>query len=317
MSVDYLRRQTLIVPRNSTIPSVVIRERERNENNERQPSRIVSGRLSRLTQLNVPHGDEYYPQDHVPPIGPEASVGYYLTAVAEDQDGEPKRTLSIITGVYPTRDEQEQDQIELNKKTLNILYILEPILSGFILFPLIALFWQCGWNILTILINYFNQENDSRLSLEKITIDEEESYKWSLLVFPTLICQIMLLFFYLFQNSVYNFLKKRNLFVRTILLKCHILILASVYLIQWKMYWTIYDLYLPSSLDSQIVVSITSLFGLIVFNEHLADLVCSPFLFSYDSIEYSIHFGCPLLTKEVFSFFFNLNISFFLLKMNR
>lgn len=313
MSVDYLRRQTLIVPRNSTIPSVVIREPGRNE---RDPSRIVSGRLSRLTQLNVPHGDEYYPQDHVPPIGPEASTGYYLTAVAEDQDGGPKRTLSIITGFYPPTDEQQQqDQIKLNKKTLNILYIFEPILSGFILFPLIALFWQCGWNILTILINYFNQKRGGRLPLGEITIDEEESYKWWLLLFPTIVCQIILLLFYLLQNSFYNFLKKRNFFVQTILLKCHILILASVYLIQWKMFWTIYDLYFPSSLDSQIVVSITSLFGLIVFNEHLADLVCSPFLFSYDSIECSIHFGCPLLTKEVFSFFFEIN--FFLLKLNR
>ncbi|CAF4583562.1 unnamed protein product, partial [Rotaria magnacalcarata] len=59
------------------------------------------------------------------------------------------------------------------------------------------------------------------------------------------------------------------------------------------MLWTIWDQFTPHEWYFEFTLSLTSLFSLIVFIGHLSDLVCSPFLFSYDSIEFNIQFGCP------------------------
>ncbi len=70
------------------------------------------------------------------------------------------------------------------------------------------------------------------------------------------------------------------------------------------MLWTIWQEFITHEWYFELTLSLTALFAVIVFNGHLSDLVCSPFLFSYDSIEYCIHFGCPLLTRDVGLYFF-------------
>jgi len=65
------------------------------------------------------------------------------------------------------------------------------------------------------------------------------------------------------------------------------------------MLWTMWDEYIPHDWYFELSLSFMALFAFIVVNGHLSDLVCSPFLFSYDSIEYCIHFGYPLLTKDM------------------
>jgi hypothetical protein len=37
-----------------------------------------------------------------------------------------------------------------------ILFIVERIIIGLILFPIVVLFWQCGWNLVLILLNFIN-----------------------------------------------------------------------------------------------------------------------------------------------------------------
>ena len=105
--------------------------------------------------------------------------------------------------------------------------------------------------------------------------------------------------FYLAQDFLYGFLKRQKLIPRLILLKLHIFILSSIYIVQWVVIWTVWDQYTPREWYFEIVLSFTALFALIVFIGHLSDLVCAPFLVSYDSIEYCLHFGCPLLTRQV------------------
>ena len=186
----------------------------------------------------------------------------------------------------------------MNKKSRKILFFIEPIFGGLILFPIIALFWECGWNLVQIYLNYLNTF-PLNYQLDKTIPKNLGIYNWQSLVSPYLIVQFLLLLYYLCQNLFYNFFKKRRWILKNIFLQFHIFILAAVYIIQWKILWTIWDEFTPNEWYFRLSLSIGSLFAIIVFNGHLSDLVCSPFLLSYDSIEYCIHFGCSLLTREV------------------
>jgi hypothetical protein len=290
MSQDYLRRQASIIQRNSVISNVVIRAHDEN-NNSRISGCINSQRqLSAVSQIYLPNGGDYYPQDRLPPTGPEVQQPFIITTLEDDPnaDGEPSR-VSIITRAYSPKDEEVEEGPRLTKTTRRILFIIEPILGGFIFFPMIVLFWQCGWNLITAILEHLNE----------IKSGDSTLYTWKTFVIPYIIVQIILLLFYLCQNLIYDFLKRRSWIVQNLLLKLHIFILSTCYIIQWKVLWTIWDEFVSHEWYFELTLSLTALFAFIVFNGHLSDLVCSPFLFGYDSIEYSIHFGCPLLTKEV------------------
>jgi len=310
MSQTYRRKQVTTGRRQSTTLPVFIREQE-----EIDPSRRLSvcfnaqRRLSTVSQIYLPHGNEYHPQHHVPPIGPEAPQIFLSTTFHDDLTTKEDRRLSIISRVYDQIDEEISDEYQeetLNKITRRILFLIEPILTGLILFPILVLFWECGWNLVLILLNRLN-EFDSNLHLDEITQEEFDSYTWQSLLFPYLVVQFLLLLYYLCQDFVYNYLNKleeQKWIFSNILLKIHIIILATIYIFQWEMLWTIWDQFTPHEWYFEFTLSLTSLFALIVFIGHLSDLVCSPFIFSYDSIEYCTHFGCPLLTREVSSILF-------------
>jgi hypothetical protein len=126
---------------------------------------------------------------------------------------------------------------------------------------------------------------------------EERDYSFQSLIIPYIIVQIFLLCFYLGQDFFYNFLKRQTNVIGIILLKCHIFLLASIYIVQWVMIWTIWDQYTRHEWYFELLISLTSLFALMVINGHLSDLICAPFIVIYDSIEYCLRIDCPLLTQ--------------------
>ena len=302
MSKNYRRRQVTNVRRKSTTLPVFIREQEEIDHGRRLSACVnVQRRLSTVSQIYLPHGSEYHPQEHVPPTGPESQQPFILTTIEDDQAVGEQRRLSIISQIYQPIDEEVYDQKEegkLNERARKILFFLEPIITGLILFPILVLFWECGWNLILILLNRLN-EFDPTLHLNEATEADFDSYTWQSLVFPYLIVQFLLLIYYLCQDLIYKFLQKQIWIIQQILLYIHIIGLATIYVVQWEMLWTIWDQFTPSEWYFEFTLSLTSLFALIVAIGHLSDLVCSPFLLSYDSIEYCIYFGCPLLTRQV------------------
>jgi len=303
MSQDYLRRKTSIVQRTASISSVVLHPHEESDNNHDAiyPT-SVTRRLSNVSQVYIPRGRDYYPQERIPPTGPEAQKPFILTTVEDDPSSREQNGLSIQNSasqlINGDIDHPISQGKRIYKRTRRILFFTEPIIGGVILFPIIALFWESGWNLVTIFLNILNKLPPHFHS--KKTIQEDTpTYTWQSLVYPYLIVQILLLFYYLCQNIIYNFLNNQNWIIKSLLLKFHIFILATIYIIQWQMLWTIWDEFITHEWYSELTLSLTALFAVIVFNGHLSDLVCSPFLFSYDLIEYCIHFGCPLLTRKV------------------
>jgi hypothetical protein len=316
MSQHYRRKHVTNARRKSTTLPVFIREQEEIDHGRRLSACInAQRRLSTVSQIYLPHGSEYHPQNHVPPTGPESHQPFILTTIDNDQTTGEERRLSIISQIYqPVGEEIDDPTAEgnLNEKTRKILFFIEPIISGLLLFPILVLFWECGWNLILILLNRLN-EFEPNLHLEEIDVDDFVSYTWQSLVFPYLIVQFLLLIYYLCQDLIYNFLKKQIWIIKHLLLQIHIIGLATLYIVQWEMLWTIWDQFTPSDWYFEFTISLTSLFALIVAIGHLSDLVCSPFLFSYDSIEYCIYFGCPLLTRNVCLLFIS-SINCFLFK---
>jgi hypothetical protein len=264
MSQDYIRKERSANQRTSTIAALVISRRH----------------LSDLSQIRFPFVSEYQPQIHVPPIGPEAQLPFILTSTEDDE----------------TNDHEEETTPD--KTTKRILFFIEPVIGGLILFPIIALFWYCGWNLGLIFSNYLNNFPLNFNINDTIPINYG-SYSWPSLVYPYLFVQLALLFYYLCQNLIYHFLEKRFWIIKIVLLQIHIFILATLYIVQWKFLWSAWSQSTPRGWQFEITFSIASLLSTTVVNGHLSSLVCSPFLLSYDSIEYCIHFGCSLFTREV------------------
>ncbi|CAF1224017.1 unnamed protein product [Adineta steineri] len=263
--------------------------------NVRQP-------LSSNSQIDLPFSDEYRSQERVPPAGVDVRRQFVSNRIGDSisNDSVTRRRLSIISeNYYPIDDEDNQNEdnqtlieTDNDKRRRRILFVVEPILVGLILLPIIVLFWDCGWNLVWTLLNTINGY--------PLTINQEfYNYSFLSLFIPYSIVQILLLILYIGQEIFYNFLKEQNSIIRIILLKSHIFLLATIYIIQWEIVWLVWDQYTPRQWYFQLVLSIAAIFALIVFIGHLSDLVCAPFLVSYDSIEYCLHFGCPLLTRQM------------------
>jgi len=301
MSQHYQRRQAPTNQRKSITAPVFIREQDEIDNDRLLSTSFnAQRRLSTVSQIYLPNGLDYHPQSHVPPSGVEAQRSIFLPLFDDNQTTGEQRRLSVISRIYQPIEDENLDKYQEPSITIKqkILFILEPIISGLIIFPMLVLFWECGWNLTLIFLNRLNQF-PANLHLEEATQEAFESYTWQSLVFPYLVVQFLLLLYYLGQNIIYNFLNDQKWIIKILLLKLHTLGLAIIYIIQWEMLWTIWDQFTPHEWYFELTLSVASMFALIVFIGHLSDLVCSPFMFSYDSIEYCIHFGCPLLTREV------------------
>lgn len=304
MSQNYHRKHVQTGRRKSTTYPIYICEQEEIENGRRlSVCPNFQRRLSTISQLYLPNGDEYHVQQRIPPTGLEYQQNLITEPIKTDENlydenHEDHRRLSIITksssNLNNNDDINQSENKILDKK---YLFIMEPILTGLIIFPILVLFWEAGWNLVLIYLNVINGYNSS-LHITEFA-QEDQHYSSQSLIYPYLIVQFILLLYYILQDKIYNYLKIQKYFIQLILLKLHIFLLGTVYIIQWEMLWTIWDQYTPTEWYFELTLSFTSLFALVVFIGHLSDLVCSPFLVSYDSIEYNIQFGCPLLTRQV------------------
>lgn len=180
------------------------------------------------------------------------------------------------------------------------LFYFEPIISGLILFPILVLFWDCGWNLIPIFLNVLNGY-DIEIHLVQINQQDYVNYPLVSLIIPLLIIQLILLFYYLFQNFVWKFLhnSQRNFLLRHFLLRIYIFIMATTYIFQWELIWTIWDQYTPYEPYFQVAISFAGLFALICLTGHLSDLICTPFIYSYDAFQYCTRIGSPLLVENV------------------
>ncbi|CAF4530691.1 unnamed protein product, partial [Didymodactylos carnosus] len=253
-----------------------------------------------VSQIYLPHGNEYHHQHKLPANGPELLENNFVL-------NEDTVTGSIKSADYCAIDEDTSDEYKFSKSSKRALFVLEPIITGLIIFPIIVLFWECGWNLVLIMLNEWNSYPHP-WNIDDIDGEEYGDYSYTSLLVPYFAAQFLLLLIYLLQDIVYNFLKYKCKYwlLRSILLQLHILLLASIYIVQWEMMWTIWDQYTPHEWYFEFLLSFMSLFTLIVLNGHLCDLVCAPFLISYDSIEYCIQFGCPLLTRQMSQWVINL-----------
>lgn len=162
-----------------------------------------------------------------------------------------------------------------------IFFIVQPLVAAFIVFPLLILFWQAGWNFTCEWLKIF------------------ESH-WMVLVMLYILGQLILLFIYLNQDYLYDYLhNEKNYFYVAIILQFHTFITASTYIIQWVSMWTIGDKFTSEHWVLPLTISIAALLAVIALMGHPCDLVCAPFILSYDSIEYNIRIGSPFLTDKV------------------
>jgi len=115
-----------------------------------------------------------------------------------------------------------------------------------------------------------------------------------------LLSQLLLLFIYINQDHLYQFLvKQKSKFFVFVILQCHCLITALSYVVQWTALWTLWDYYTSDNWFVMLLVSVIAILAIIVLTGHPCDLVCAPFVISYDSIEYNIRIGTPFIKQEV------------------
>ncbi len=279
------------------------------------PTTLIPGNGSRL---NIPNNsqrrfsiisknfdNEYDNQQQIEVINSE------LSQPLPDADGHTNRRR--LTQIISIVDNNEENVVKPKGRYL-LLFILEPFLTGCLLFPLLVLFWDCGWNLFVTMLNSFNNYTLTyNLDGLNYTDDGYGDYSPQSLVGSYVVAETLLLILYLGQDLFYNFLKRQHTIVEMIVIKVHILLLAALYIVQWEMIWTILDQYTPSDWTFMLILSLAAVFVLIVVTGTLSDLVCSPLVISYDSIENCIQFECPFTIEHVNIFLIKL-INDFVLK---
>jgi len=167
-----------------------------------------------------------------------------------------------------------------------IFFIVQPLIAGFLIFPLLILFWQAGWNFM---VQWLDNTPFGK--------------NWFVLVILYFLAQLIFLFIYLNQDHLYDYLHKQKIKIFiSIILQFHTLMTSSTYIIQWVSMWTIWDRYTSEDWILMLIVSIAALLAVIALMGHPCDLVCAPFILSYDSIEYNIRIGSPFITEKVKKF---------------
>ena len=214
--------------------------------------------------------------EYRPRVDTELILNLFSNLVSPNNSSLPS-TENINSSIVP-------DEVLPTDKKRTVLFLCEPLIAGLIIFPLLIIFWQSGWNFM---LEWFN----TPLGQHRATLPS-----------LYLISQIIFLIIYIIQDHIYNFLVKQELkiFVK-IILQLHSLITASNYIIQWISMWTLWDLYTSDNWLVMLIISIAAIFALIALTGHSCDLVCAPFIISYDSIEYNIRIGTPFQTEKVIS----------------
>jgi hypothetical protein len=171
--------------------------------------------------------------------------------------------------------------IPVNKKR-TIFFLCEPLIVGFCIFPLLIIFWQSGWN--------FVAEG----------LESPAGQHLSILLLLYFLSQFILFFIYINQDRLYDFLiRQKSKFFAYFILQMHSLITAASYVVQWVTLWTFWDRYTSDDCLTMLLISIIAILSVIILTGHPCDLVCAPFVISYDSTEYNVRIGTPFLTEKV------------------
>ena len=67
--------------------------------------------------------------------------------------------------------------------------------------------------------------------------------------------------------------------------------------------WTMWDRYTSNDWIIMLLISIIAILSIILLTGQSCDLVCAPFVISYDAIEYNVQIGRALQTEKVNLFF--------------
>lgn len=155
-------------------------------------------------------------------------------------------------------------------------------MAAFAIFPFLILFWQSGWNLWAELLN------------------TELGLQLTLLLPLYFLSQLFLLSIYAYQDHLCDFLRrqKSNIFA-SVILQSHSLFTGVSYTIQWVTMWTFWDRYTSTDTQIMMLASAIAILAIIVITGHLSDLVCSPFVISFDAIEYNIRIGLAFTTGQV------------------
>jgi hypothetical protein len=185
-------------------------------------------------------------------------------------------TGDVISSVH------SDEIIHSSNKRRTIFFICEPIIAGLFIFPLLIMFWQSGWNFMVGWL-------DTPLSQRRAT-----------LLSMYVLSQFLFLFIYLHQDRLYFLLvKQESKFYSFIILQFHSLFTAFNYIIQWVTMWTLWDWYTSDDWLIMLLISIIAILTVIILTGHPCDLVCAPFVISYDSTEYNVRIGTPFVTEKV------------------
>ena len=176
----------------------------------------------------------------------------------------------------------QSDEILSVEKKRTIFFICQPLVAAFAIFPFLILFWQSGWNLWAELLN------------------NPLGQQLTLLLPLYFLSQLLLLSIYAYQDRLYHFLRRqKSTIFASVILQSHSLFTGVSYTIQWVTMWTFWDRY--TSTDAQIMMleSAIAILSIIVITGHLSDLVCSPFVISFDAIKYNVRIGVAFATEKV------------------
>jgi hypothetical protein len=131
-------------------------------------------------------------------------------------------------------------------------------------------------------------------------LDSSLGQHLTLLLSLYFLSQLLLLFIYINQDRLYDFLvRQESKFFASIILQLHSLITATNYVVQWVTIWTLLDRYTSNDCLIMLLISIIAILSIIVLTGHPCDLVCAPFVISYDSVEYNVRIGTSFITEKV------------------
>lgn len=193
-----------------------------------------------------------------------------------------KRSSLPLTGSLNSS--SPSDEFISVKKSRRIFFICEPLIDGFFLFPFLIFFWQSGWNFMTEWFSSPSGQHPAILPLFYLS------------------SQMILLLIYLNQDFLYTSLtqlQQKSKWLALPILQLHSFFTALSYVVQWTAKWTLLDYYTSDDYVIILFIGIIAILSILVITGQLSDLVCSPFIISYDSVEYNIHIGTLFNTEKV------------------
>ncbi|CAF1154776.1 unnamed protein product [Rotaria magnacalcarata] len=115
-----------------------------------------------------------------------------------------------------------------------------------------------------------------------------------------LLSQLICFIIYINQDRLYGYFVNEELnFFVIIILQFHSLITALNYTIQWTSLWTLLDNYTSDDWLLMLTISVASILAIILLTGHACDLVCSPFIMSFDSIKYNVRIDTPFMIEKM------------------